>query len=177
MKKVLLLLLVASIASSAFTPRKSTVARSAVSFQIKNLGINTTGTIGGLQANVRFNPANLAGSTIDASVDVNTINTDNTNRDEHLKSEDFFDASRYPRMALKSVSFKHKSGSKYTGQFNLTIKGKSKLVELPFNYTEKDNSVELTSSFKLNRLDFGIGESSMVLSNDVVVNIEAELTK
>jgi polyisoprenoid-binding protein YceI len=177
MKKFLLLLLVTSTASTAFTPGKSTVARSAISFQIKNLGINTTGTISGLQANVQFNPANLAGSTIDASVDVNTINTDNTNRDEHLKSEDFFDAAHYPRMALRSVSFKHKSGNKYTGQFNLTLKGKSKLVELPFSYTEKNNAMQLTGLFKLNRLDFGIGESSVVLSNDVTVNIDVELIK
>jgi polyisoprenoid-binding protein YceI len=177
MKKVFLLLLVTIIASTAFTPGKSTVTHAAITFQIKNLGINTTGTMGGLQANIQFTPANLAGSSIDASVDINTINTDNTNRDEHLKSEDFFDVARYPRIALRSVYFKHKSGNKYIGQFNLTIKGKSKLVELPFSYSERGNAMEFTALLKINRLDFGIGESSMVLSNDVIVNIDAEVTR
>jgi len=88
---------------SGFTVQKNTVARSVITFQIKNLGINTTGLIGGLQADIHFNPSALSSSSIEASVDVNTINTDNSSRDEHLKGEDFFDATRYPKITIKSV--------------------------------------------------------------------------
>ncbi len=139
------------------------------------MGIGVSGSIGGLLVNVQFNAANLASSTIDASVDVNTINTDNSSRDDHLKSDEFFDAARYPKIGIKSVSFKHKSGNNYTGRFNLTIKGKTKLMEIPFTITEKGNTLAFKSSFKLNRLDYGIGESSMILSDDVTVNIDAEV--
>jgi len=139
------------------------------------MGIGVNGVIGGLQANVQFNPANLASSNIEASVDVNTINTDNSSRDDHLKSDEFFDAAHFPKIAIKSVSFKHKSGNNYTGQFNLTIKGKTKLLEIPFTITEKGNALAFKGSFKLNRLDYGIGESSMILSDDVTVNIDAEV--
>jgi polyisoprenoid-binding protein YceI len=108
-------------------------------------------------------------------VDVNTINTDNSDRDDHLKSDVFFYAAHYPKITVRSVSLKHKSGNNYTGQFNLTIKDKVKTIEIPFSCVQKGNTMAFKGSFKINRLDFGVGESSMILSNDVTVNIDAEL--
>jgi polyisoprenoid-binding protein YceI len=176
MKRTIFLLLIIIITSFGFAPA-NTVTRSAITFQTKNMGIGVSGTVRDLQANVQFNTANLASSIIEASVDVNTINTDNSSRDDHLKSDEFFDVAHYPKITMKSVSFKHKSGNNYTGQFNLTIKNKTKLVEMPFTITEKGNTLAFKSSFKLNRLDYGIGESSMVLSDDVIVNIDAEVAE
>src|ERR1700759_1107537 len=89
------------------------VTLSAITFGIRNIGIGTGGSIGGLVTKIHFSPANLNSSTIEASVDVNTINTDNSSRDEHLRSEDFFDVLRYPKITLKSVALKHKSGNSY----------------------------------------------------------------
>ncbi len=173
-KKNLLLLLVVFITASGFDLQKNTIARSAISFQVKNLGINTTGSIGGLQADIHFDPSALSSSAIEASVDANTINTGNSGRDDHLKSADFFDVTHYPKINIKSVSLKHKSGNKYTGQFNLTIKGKTKTVEVPFTCTSNGSRTAFKGSFKMNRLDFGIGESSVVLANDVTVDIDVE---
>jgi polyisoprenoid-binding protein YceI len=177
MKKFSIFLIAVMVAASGFKPRNNTVTRSAITFQVKNLGIATTGTIGGLQANIQFNPANLGSSAIEASVGVNTIDTDNPDRDDHLKSDDFFDAAHFPRIILKSVSFRHKRGSNYTGQFNLTMKGKSKLIDIPFSCIEKNTTMEFKGAFKLNRLDFDVGENSMILSNDVSVNLDAEIAK
>jgi polyisoprenoid-binding protein YceI len=174
MKKTILPFLIIIIASFGFAP-VNTVTRSVITFQTKNMGIGVSGAISGLQANVQFNAANLASSTIEASVDANTINTDNSSRDDHLKSDEFFDVAHYPKITIKSVSFKHKSAGNYTGIFNLAIKGKTKQVEIPFTIAQKGNALEFKSSFKLNRLDYGIGESSMVLSDDVTVNIDAEV--
>jgi polyisoprenoid-binding protein YceI len=177
MKKNFVLLIIIFITTACFAQEKNTVTKSAITFQVKNLGINTVGTIGGVKADIQFNPNNLASDTISASVDVNTINTDNDNRDDHLKSEDYFDVAHFPRIIIKSVSFKHKSGTNYRGTFNLTIKGRTKLIEIPFSYSEKGNTAIFKGNFKLNRLDFGIGESSMMLSNEVTVNVDAEIIK
>ncbi len=166
-------LLILIAAASAQTK----VTRSAIKFQIKNLGINIDGTIGGLQANVQFNPAQLNTAVMEASADVTTVDTDNDPRDKSLKSDEFFDAPHFPKITMKSVSFKHKSGNKYTGQFNITIKDKTKLFEIPFTYTETGSAAVIKGGFKLNRLDFGIGGSSMVLANDVAVSIEVEVDK
>jgi polyisoprenoid-binding protein YceI len=141
------------------------------------MGIGTGGTLGGLQTEVNFNPTDPANSSIEASVDVATINTGNTSKDEHLKSEDFFDVARYPKISLKLISFKHKSGSNYLGRFNLTIKAITKPVDIPFTYTEKNNALAFKSTFKINRLDFGVGSTSLVLADEVSVNIDAEAGK
>jgi polyisoprenoid-binding protein YceI len=156
---------------------QSVVTRSAITFEIKNLGISTGGSISGLLADVHFTPANLNSSTLEASVDVNTINTDNSSRDEHLRSEDFFDVLHYPKIALKSIAFKHKGGNNYIGTFTLTIKGKSKQIEIPFTYLDKENAFEFKGAFKINRVDFGVGSKSMILADEVTVNIDCEEKK
>lgn len=176
MKRVapfLLLLLSLVFTASA---QKTTVTKSKITFEIKNLGIKTGGSIGGVQANVQFNPANLPASSIEATADVKTINTDNDERDSHLKSEDFFEVARYPKITMNSVSLS-KKGSNYVGKFNVTIKNKTKQLELPFSYVQSGSSETFKGTLKLNRLDFGVGDSSLVLSNDVTVNIEIEVSK
>lgn len=177
MKKRIALLILIALVNTGIVLAQNTIAHATISFKIKNLGVNTNGTLGGLQAVTHFNPADLTTSTLEATVEVSTVNTDNSKRDEHLKSEDFFDFNKYPKISLKSVSFKHKSGSNYTGIFNLTIKDKTKQVEIPFIYTDKGATVAFTGTFKINRLDYGVGSSSMILSDEVTVTIDAEATK
>ena len=177
MKKFFAAAILFIVASTGLSFAQTAVSHSVISFKIKNLGINTNGTIGGLQADVHFNPADLTTSTLSATVDVTTLSTDNNSRDEHLKSEDFFDLAKYPKISLKSVAFKHKSGDSYTGTFNLTIKDKTKQLDIPFTYVDKGTSLVFNSAFKINRRDFGVGGSSMILSDEVNVTIEAEATK
>jgi len=119
----------------------------------------------------------LDSSSIEATADVTTLNTDNDMRDEHLKSDSYFDVARYPRIIMKSVSLKHKSGNNYSGQFNVTIKGKTQTLEMPFTYVESSGTATFSGTLKLKRTDFGIGSSSMVMSNDVKVAIDVETSK
>jgi polyisoprenoid-binding protein YceI len=177
MKKFIVFILLISATWTGFVNAQSSVTRSAITFEIKNMGITTGGSIGGLATKMHFNPANLNASTLEASVEVATINTDNSAKDEHLRSEDFFDAVRYPKISLKSVAFKHKSGNNYVGTFTLTIKDKSKQIEMPFSFIDKGNAVEFKGAFKINRLDFGVGSSSMILSDDVTIKIDCEEKK
>ncbi|HEY0245646.1 MAG TPA: YceI family protein [Mucilaginibacter sp.] len=177
MKRVFAPIILLLLAANTFAQVKNTVTKSAITFQIKNLGINTGGRLAGLQANILFDPAQLNASVIEATADANTINTDNDTRDTHLKSEEFFDVARFPKISMKSVSFKHKSSDNYTGQFNIIMKDRTKQIEVPFTYTETGNTATFKGSFKLNRTDFGVGSKSMVLSSDVTVNIELETTK
>jgi polyisoprenoid-binding protein YceI len=178
MKRILFTIsfLIISIAAG-FAQGASTVTKSNIKFQIKNLGINTGGTLGGVKASLQFNPSQLATSSIEATADVATINTDNDQRDEHLRSAEYFDVQHYPRISMKSVSFTHKSGNNYVGKFNVTIKDKTKQLDVPFTYTENGNTAAIIGTVKLNRLDFGVGGSSLVLSNDVTATIQLELTK
>lgn len=177
MKRIPLIISFLIISIATAFAQGATVTKSSIKFQIKNLGINTGGTIGGLKATIQFNPAQLATSSIEATADVATINTDNDERDQHLRSADFFEVQRYPHITMKSVSFKRRSGANYIGTFNVTIKDKTKLLDVPFTYTENGNTAAITGTVKLNRLDFGVGGSSLVLSNDVTATITVEMNK
>jgi polyisoprenoid-binding protein YceI len=167
--------LIALLLFSASLAAQNTVARSAITFKIKNLGVEVDGTLGGLQTTIHFNPGNLAAASFDASIDVKTLTTDNSLRDGHLKSDEFFDETHYPKILLKSISIKHRSGNKYTGEFNLTIKNKTKTVEIPFTYIAKGALSDFVGNFKINRLDYGVGDSSVTLSNEVTISIDAEI--
>jgi len=176
MKKIALLLSV-FFTLTAVAQVKQTVTKSNVIFRIKNMGVMTGGSFNGLVADIKFDPANLSASSIDAFVDARTIDTDNGLRDNHLKSTDYFDVDRYPKISMKSVSFKHKRAGNYTGIFNVTIKNKTKTVEVPFTYTADGSVANFEGSFRINRLDFGIGDTSMVLSNEATVSIKLETAK
>lgn len=176
MKKLLPMLLL-FITGSVFAQVKQTVTQSSIVFQIKNLGFNTHGTFSGLQADINFAPSNLEASSINAIIDANTINTDNDMRDGHLKEDTYFDVAKYPKISLKSISFKHKSGNNYNGRFNLTIKDKTQTVNMPFTYQESGSTAEFKGVLKIKRTDFGVGTSSMVMSNDVEVDIDVKTSK
>ncbi|MES2809661.1 MAG: YceI family protein [Bacteroidota bacterium] len=178
MKFLAILILPLILLTTAVSAQKVVILKSSVKFQLKNLGVNTGGTINGLQANIVFNPANLETGSIEATLDANTINTDNDQRDTHLRKEEYFDVAKYPTITMKSVSLKHKSGDKYVGQFNITIKDKTKAFEVPFTYTtDPSNTATFKGGLKLNRLDFGVGGKSLVMGNEVSIAIEVQIAK
>jgi polyisoprenoid-binding protein YceI len=177
MKKHLLLIILLLCVSYTFAQSKNSITKSSITFQIKNLGINTTGSFSGFKSDIRFDPAHLENSSIGASVDANTINTDNDSRDEHLRSEDYFDVAKYPKITIRSVSFKHRGGNNYTGTFDLTIKDKTSKIELPFTYIETGSTAIFKGNFKIQRSDYGIGSQLSVMANDVTIFIEVVTLK
>jgi polyisoprenoid-binding protein YceI len=176
MKKYLFFILLL-LTTFAVAQTKHTLTKSTVTFQIKNLGVNTRGSIGGVKADIRFDPVHLDASTISATADVNTINTDNDSRDEHLKSDSYFDVAKYPKITIKSVSLKHRNGNNYTGTFDLTLKNQTNPIQIPFSYVETGNNASFKGSFQIKRTDYGVGGKSLVMSNDVTVTVSVETTK
>ncbi len=149
-------------------------AGSKARFIIKNFGISTGGDISGLKGDISFMPATISASSFNVSVNVNTIDTDNGMRDKDLKGKNYFNAEKYPEIKLVSTKIsttnKTKSGWYFfTG--NLTMHGVTKLVSFPFTAVQKGDDYLFTGSFTINRLDFGVGSSSAVLSNPVKVSL------
>ena len=80
------------------------------------------------------------------------------------------------KMTLKSTLIKHRSGNNYTSDsLTLTIKGKTKLIDIPFTCTQAGNVTAFKGSFKINRLDYGIGSTSLVLSDEVSISVDVEV--
>lgn len=129
-----------------------------------------------LSAKINFDATKNAGNYIQASIDANTIYTDNSTRNGHLKKQEYFDVEKYPKISMVSTFF-GKDKDIFRGYFNITIKDKTKAITVPFTFSEKTGKATIKGSFVLNRLDFGVGESSIILSDNVTVTIEVNLQK
>ncbi|PBQ32323.1 hypothetical protein CNR22_11260 [Sphingobacteriaceae bacterium] len=152
------------------------VSSSSVTFKIKNAGLTVNGSFLGLNAKINFDASKSAGNSIQATVEAKTIDTDNNTRNAHLKKAEYFDVEKYPKISLVSTFF-GKDKEAFRGYFNITIKDKTKAVTVPFTFSEKNGKGVFKGSFTLNRLDFGVGESSIILSDNVTVTLEVNVLK
>jgi polyisoprenoid-binding protein YceI len=122
-------------------------------------------------------------ATIQFLGDVASINTDDDKRDAHLKSADFFDAEKFPKIAFESTSVKKGAGNTYTVEGNLTIKGISKKVTFTGTYNGtvtdpyKNTKAGFTMTGKIKRTDFNVAPTtpSAMVSDDVALDVKVEL--
>lgn len=147
-------------------------ASSKVHFVIKNFGIKTGGDVTGLKGTIKFDPEKFSGSLFDVTVDAATIDTDNSSRDGHLKKADYFNVAVHKTLHFKSTKI---TRSSVAGRFfmygNLTIKGVTKPVEFGFGATPKDGGYVFDGEFTINRRNFGVGGSSISLSDNLTVSL------
>ncbi len=146
-----------------------------VHFTIKNFGFNTGGDFKGLKGTIFFNPSFPSSATFSVNISSATINTDNETRDKDLREELYFHVEKFPEISLVSTKIDKTNKTDdgfyfFTG--NLTIKGVTKPVSFPFKAEKVLNNYLFTGEFSINRLDFGVGEKSTVLSQKVIVNLK-----
>jgi polyisoprenoid-binding protein YceI len=151
------------IFSQSLTPVDSA---SEVTFKIKNLGFNTGGSFSGLAGAIVFNPDNLDGCSFDVHIDAGTVNTGVDMRDNHLRSEDYFDVKNYPQIRFVSTKI---TGSKKSGTLfvsgKLTIRGITKDVSFPFTAQPVKDGYLFNGEFRMNRRDFKVGGGSTISDN------------
>ncbi len=146
---------------------------SMVTFSVSNMRFRTVeGTFKGMNGNVNFNPNNPNNSSFEVCIDASTVNTNNTKRDQHLKTEDFFAVDTYPNICFTSSQIT-KTASGYNTKGVLTMHGVSKNIEIPFTFS--DNS--LVGNFKVNRLDYKVGEGtgSFMVGTEIDIKITTYL--
>jgi polyisoprenoid-binding protein YceI len=175
--KILLPLLLAAFTgmSQTYTP---TDASSKVSFVIKNFGVKTNGTFTGLKGAINFDPKNLAASSFNVSVNASSVNTSNDTRDKHLRKSEYFNAEKFALITYVSTKITESTvAGRYFVVGNLTIKGVSKMVQFGFSATPADKGYVFTGSFDINRRDFGVGGSSISMSDNLKVTLQITATK
>ena len=104
---------------------------------------NTSGSVGGFVAKILFNPDDLANSVITGTVDVNTLETGNEKRDEHLKSADYFEAETYPTMSFTSGTIEL-VGDKFVMTGKMKIKDVEREEKIEFTFVDKVFTAECT---------------------------------
>ena len=146
-------------------------ASSKVQFTIKNFGINSNGQLSGLKGEILFDQKKLATSKFDITVDVASINTDNTKRDNHLRAADFFDAAKYPQIHIVGKPFAAGANG-FVLKGNLTIKNITRPVEIPFTVSPQGTGLLFDGSFRINRLDYTVGGESATMADELGITLK-----
>jgi polyisoprenoid-binding protein YceI len=160
-----------------------------VQFKVKHLVISTvTGFFKKFSGNAESTGDDFDGATINFSLDVNSIDTNQADRDGHLKSADFFAAEQHPTIDFKGA-LKKVSGTDYKLNGDLTVRGTTKNIsfDVEFGGTMVDPWGNTKAGFeingKINRKEFGLiwnaltESGGMVVSEDVKIHINTELAK
>jgi len=156
-------------------------------FSITHLMISDVeGSFNSFDATITSSKDDFSDAVIELKADVNSVDTDNDQRDEHLRNPDFFDAAKYPSMTFKSKSFKKVADNKYKLVGDLTLHGVTKPVELDViikGPAEHPYSKKTVAGFKatgvLKRSDFLISKDtpSAMLSDEITIVANAEFVK
>lgn len=166
-------------------------SHSVASFTVRHLMVsNVRGEFAKTTGTVVYDEKDPTKSTVEATVDVSTINTRDPKRDGHLKSPDFFDAEKFPTITFKSTKVEKAGQGKLKVTGNLTMHGVTKPVTLDVEGPSgevKDpwgnTKVGASATTKINRNDFGVKWNApvptggVVVGEEVTINLEVELLK
>jgi polyisoprenoid-binding protein YceI len=185
MKKIILSAAVFIMSAAAFAGTTWSVdnSHSNVKFSITHLVVSEVeGSFKTYGGKVIAPSDDFQNADIQFSVDVASINTDDANRDGHLKGEDFFNAEKYPKMTFKSTSFKKVNGKNYVLEGDLTVRDITKRVKFDVVHTGvvKDPYGNTKAGFKaktqIKRFDYGLKWSAAVETGGLVVSNEVDIT-
>ncbi len=185
-----ILALTAAAASAQVSKWQIDPAHSEADFTIKHMGIsNVHGRFGNINGTLSLDEKDITKSTVNATVDITTVDTGVAQRDQHLKSPDFFDVAKFPQMTFVSKSLSNSGGQlQLTG--DLTMHGVTKSVTLalegpskeqldPYGKTRRAFSATTT----IHRQDYGLvwngnlKSGDTVVGDDVKVELDIELIK
>jgi polyisoprenoid-binding protein YceI len=182
-----ILALTAPMAVAQYSTWASDPAHSEVDFTIRHASVsNIHGRFGKVAATLVYNEADVTKSTVTATIDVSTVDTGESPRDTHLKTDAFFDIAQFPTATFTSTSVA-KSGSKLTVSGNFTLHGVTKPVVLDVDgpSTPVEGMMDhkphsgFTATTTISRTAFGIGTSfpSAMVGDEVKLTIELEIVK
>ncbi|KUG08250.1 YceI family protein [Solirubrum puertoriconensis] len=155
---------------------------SEVQFKIKHLVISTvTGSFKQFEGEVETEDDNFETGKVRFAANIASIDTNQEQRDQHLKSADFFDAENYPQLTFESTLLRKVSGNEYKLQGNLTIKGETHTIDLNVEYGGSATDFygnhkagfELTG--KISRKEFGLTWSAVTEAGAIVVGDDVKL--
>jgi polyisoprenoid-binding protein YceI len=165
-------------------------AHSLIGFAVRHLEINwVEGRFKDFAGTIRYDDKDIANSSVEFTAKIASIDTEVEARDTHLRSADFFEAEKYPEMSFRSTRVERRDDGSYVLHGNLTIKGTTKPVAIPFTMTGavKDpwgnTRFGVEAQAKINRRDFGINYGNafagggLDVGNEVTISLRLEAVR
>ena len=159
---------------------------SSVGFKVRHLVSKVNGRFAEFSGTIAGDPAKPEGASVSFTIKAASIDTQNGDRDKHLRSADFFDVEKFPEITFSSTKITPKGGDRYEVAGNFTMHGVTKAIVLPVTLSgvAKDpwgnERVGFSLQFTLDRKDYGISfnkvldQGGMMLGDDVEVSIDLE---
>jgi len=158
-------------------------AHSSAEFAVKQLMVSTfKGHFRSLEGTVHLDEANPANSSVAASVDVASVDTQTPDRDAHLRSDDFFNAERYPKMTFRSTRVEQIDGTNWKVTGELTVRDVTKEVVLDTEYEGRivdpwgNERIGFTARTELSRKEFGVRWNAAIETGGVVVGDKVRIS-
>jgi polyisoprenoid-binding protein YceI len=162
-------------------------AHSIIGFAVRHLEINwVEGRFKEFEGTIHYDDKDVTKSSVEFSAKVESIDTGVAPRDKHLRTADFFEVEKYPTLSFKSTRVERKGKDAYVLHGDLTMKGVTKPVQLPFKITGavKDpwgnTRFGIEAQTRINRRDFGINYGSafagggLDVGNEITINLQLE---
>ncbi len=179
---VFILFMSALISSAYAAEYELDSAHTAVTFKIRHLLSNVNGTFDKFEGKFSYTPDKPEEWKVEAKIQADSVNTRNEQRDNHLKSADFFDAIHYPEITFKStkVTDYKKGHAKLHGLLNMHGVEKEVVMDLEVLGLEKDpwgnELAGFSATTKLNRKDYGLVWNQLAESGKLLVGEEVQIT-
>ena len=158
-------------------------SHTSVGFSVKHMMVSKVkGSFSGVQGTIEGNPEDLTGATVNFTIDANTINTNAEDRDNHLRSGDFFDAETYPTLTFVSTEIVKTDDDEYEVTGDLTIKDVTKPVtlEVEFEGTGVNPWGVQVAAFevegKISRKEFGLTWNQALEAGGVLVGDDIKIS-
>lgn len=161
----------ASMAGQAF---ELLADKSKVQFKIKNGGFWVNGSFSDIRVQGTFFPTDMTKSQLSATLSVKSLDTGIKKRDTHILSEAYFDVDQYPDIKIVSKIIKPTQNG-YILEGDLQIKDVKKAIVIPFTIEKEADYFFLKGELMLNRIDYGVGEKSWLMNQNVTISMECAL--
>lgn len=130
------------------------------------------GRFGRWRAAIRFSPDELPKSTIRVTVDLASADTGDGQRDDSLKSSDFFDAAAHPSAVFTARDIRHLGGEKYEARGTLDLRGASKPATLRFTLRIDGDKSRVTGTARIDRTAFGVGQGEWAATDAIAAGVD-----
>ena len=150
-------------------------AASAVRFSSSLNGQGFSGAFRRWDAVIRFDPTNLAGSSVTASIDLASAATGDADRDQALPTATFFSVAKFPRAVFIANAFRSLGANHYQAIGQLSLRGVSRPLTLPFTLAITGPKATMTASLALNRLAFGVGQEEWQKTDVLPANVTVSI--
>jgi polyisoprenoid-binding protein YceI len=174
------------VSASVSTAQEATLwaidkPHSSINFKIRHFFTPIAGSYGDWDGVIRFDAANLKGSSINMTINAGTVNTANERRDAHLRTADFFETDKFPTLRFVSNNIQKTGENTFVAVGNLTIKETTKEIRLPFTFLgsmphPRGGTVAgFKANYQILRNDYGVGTGGYVETQTIGNEVDIEI--